>query len=357
MLISTGWPCCRAKKTQWRQLPHFLDTDNHVVKSDIDWNICIICQERKFLIQTFPLSKGTNAGISKVLHCGCIREHVQDDTYKRCSEIVNCLEEKRNQDVFWHRQCYTDFTNKVHIQRLQKRVSDSGKVDKTVLDGTFLSRSSLERMDWSKCIFCQTDLNRVALSQVQTFETSEKVLSKVVNDKEMSCRLAGISDLIAAQENYNLKCNTRYLKKTTQKISEDNEDANVTCFKEVMALLETRLSEGHIYSLKVVWTYYSKRLEQKYHLQPSVYRSNTLKERIQNFLGARVTFLSPLNPSEPHLVVCSNLGETALKHLLKEPNQQWNLDQESCNDELINDVIEDVDLDAELLSWLYRVSV
>lgn len=46
-----------------------------------------------------------------------------------------------------------------------------------------------------------------------------------------------------------------------------------------------------------------------------------------------------------------------MKHLLKEPNQQWNLDQESCNDELINDAIEDVNLDAELLSWLYRVSV
>ena len=43
--------------------------------------------------------------------------------------------------------------------------------------------------------------------------------------------------------------------------------------------------------------------------------------------------------------------------MLKEPNQQWNLDQESRNDELINDAIEDVDLDAELLSWLYRVSV
>lgn len=286
-----------------------------------------------------------------------MREHVQDDTYKHCSEIVNCLEKKGNQDAFWHRQCYTDFTNKGHIQRLQKRVSDSEKADKTVGEGAFLRRSSLERMDWTKCILCQTDPKRVALSQVQTFNTSEKVLNNVVNDKEMSCRLARISDLIAAQGKYHLKCYTRYLKKTTQQISEDDQDANVTSFKEVMAFLETRLSEGHIYSLKAVWTYYSKRLEQKYHLQLSVYRSNTLKERIQNFLGSRDTFLSPLNPSEPHLIVCSNLGETALKHLLTEPNQQWNLDQVSHNDELINDAIEDVDLDAELLSWLYRVSV
>ena len=174
---------------------------------------------------------------------------------------------------------------------------------------------------------------------------------------EMICRLAGISDLIAAEGKYHLKCYTRYLKKSTQKISEDNEDANVRRFKEVMALLEKRLSQGHIYSLKAAWTYYSNRLEQNYHVQPNVYRSNRFKKRIQEFLGGSVAFFPPLSPSEPHLVVSSNLGDTALQHLLKELNQQLNLNQKSSDDELINDAIEDVDLDAELLSWLYRVSV
>lgn len=106
-----------------------------------------------------------------------------------------------------------------------------------------------------------------------------------------------------------------------------------------------------------MWIYYYLELEQNYHLQPGVYRSNRFKERIQDFLSGSVTFLLPLNPSEPHLIVSSNLGDTVLKHLLKEAGQQWDLKQESCDDELINDAIEDVDLDAELLSWLYRVSV
>ncbi|XP_068737963.1 uncharacterized protein [Montipora capricornis] len=56
-------------------------------------------------------------------------------------------------------------------------------------------------------------------------------------------------------------------------------------------------------------------------------------------------------------IVSSKLGDTALQHSLKEPNQQLNLNQKSSDDELINDAIEDVDLHAELLSWLYRVSV
>ena len=53
--------------------------------------------------------------------------------------------------------------------------------------------------DWSKGIFCQTDMRDVALSQVQTFETSEKIPSKAVNDRGVICRLAGISYLIAAE--------------------------------------------------------------------------------------------------------------------------------------------------------------
>jgi len=57
---------------------------------------------------------------------------------------------------------------------------------------------------WNKCIFCQTDMRNVALSQVQTFETLEKILSKAVNDREMICRWAGISDLIAVEGKYHL---------------------------------------------------------------------------------------------------------------------------------------------------------
>lgn len=124
-----------------------------------------------------------------------------------------------------------------------------------------------------------------------------------------------------------------------------------------MTLLQQRLSEGHIYSLKAVWTYYSNRLEQKYQLQSGVYRSNRFKERIQEFLGDTATFVAPLNPSEPHLIVSSNLGEAALRYLLTEPNQQLHAGNDSCDDELRNDAIEDIDLDIELLSWLYWVAV
>ena len=112
-----------------------------------------------------------------------------------------------------------------------------------------------------------------------------------------------------------------------------------------MTLLQQRLSEGHIYSLKAVWTYYSNRLGQKYQLQSGVYRSNRFKDRIQEFLGDTATFVAPLNPFEPHLIASSNLGEAALRCLLTEPNQQLHAGNESCDDELRNAAIEDIDLE------------
>ena len=104
-----------------------------------------------------------------------------------------------------------------------------------------------------------------------------------------------------------------------------------------MTLLHQRLSEGHIYSLKAVWTYFSNKLGQKYQLQSGVYRSNRFKDRIQEFLGNTATFVAPLNPSELHLIVPSNLGEAALHYLLTEPNQQLRAGNQSCDDELRNE--------------------
>ncbi|XP_068719558.1 uncharacterized protein [Montipora capricornis] len=51
------------------------------------------------------------------------------------------------------------------------------------------------------------------------------------------------------------------------------------------------------------------------------------------------------------------VDQKALRYLLTEPNQQLHAGDESCHDELRNDAIEDIDLDVELLSWLYRVAV
>ena len=194
-------------------------------------------------------------------------------------------------------------------------------------------------------------MKKVALNQVHTFQTSQKILLNVASDRELSCRLTGVSDLIAAEGKYHLKCYTHFIRNTERNEQcSETDDAN-RCFEEVMTLLRERLSQGHILSLKAVWTYFSHQLEEKYQLSPGDYRSNRFKERIQAFRGEDIAFVPPLNPSEPHLIVYANLGEAALRSLLTIPIN------ESDDDDLNGDATEDVDLDAELLSWLYRVAV
>ena len=95
----------------------------------------------------------------------------------------------------WHRQCYSEFTNEGHIQRLQKRNYESSSEQK-VPHLSASRRSSMERMDWRKCMFCHTELKKIPLNQIQTFETSAKILRKADLDRELRCRFAGISDLI-----------------------------------------------------------------------------------------------------------------------------------------------------------------
>ena len=332
-----------------------LPLDNNPVDlpGEVDWSKCIICQENKLPKKKFPLSKGSAAGVSRILYCAEIREKYGDDKQKHCSSVVDNLKTKEeNQDVVWHRYCYSDFTSEGHIKRVLKKQESESKPDgKDAPANEPSRRSSVRRIDWSKCIFCQTDVKKVALNQVQTFQTSQKILLNVTSDRELSCRLAGVSDLIAAEGKYHLKCYARFLRNTERNAQcSETDDAN-RCFEEVMTLLRERLSQGHILSLKAVWTYFSHQLEEKYQLSPGDYRSNRFKERIQTFRGEDIAFVPPLNPSEPHLIVYANLGEAALRSLLTIPIN------ESDDDDLNGDATEDVDLDAELLSWLYRVAV
>ena len=332
-----------------------LPLDNNPVDlpGEVDWSKCIISQENKLPKKKFPLSKGSAAGVSRILYCAEIREKYGDDKQKHCSSVVDNLKTKEeNQDVVWHRYCYSDFTSEGHIKRVLKKQESESKPDgKDAPANEPSRRSSVRRIDWSKCIFCQTDVKKVSLNQVQTFQTSQKILLNVASDRELSCRLAGVSDLIAAEGKYHLKCYTHFIRNTERNEQcSETDDAN-RCFEEVMTLLRERLSQGHILSLKAVWTYFSHQLEEKYQLSPGDYRSNRFKERIQAFRGEDIAFVPPLNPSEPHLIVYANLGEAALRSLLTIPIN------ESDDDDLNGDATEDVDLDAELLSWLYRVAV
>ena len=131
----------------------------------------------------------------------------------------------------WHRYCYSDFTSEGHIKRVLKKQESESKPDgKDAPANEPSRRSSVQRIDWSKCICCQTDVKKVALNQVQTFQTSQKILLNVTSDRELSCRLAGVTDLIAAEGKYHLKCYARFLRNTERNAQCSETDDGNRCF-------------------------------------------------------------------------------------------------------------------------------
>ena len=82
-----------------------LPLDNNPVDlpGEVDWSKCIICQENKLPKKKVPLSKGSAAGVSRILHCAEIREKCGGDKQKNYSSIVDIKTKEENQDVVWNR--------------------------------------------------------------------------------------------------------------------------------------------------------------------------------------------------------------------------------------------------------------
>ena len=105
-------------------------------------------------------------------------------------------------------------------------------------------------------MFCQNSLG--ALSQVQTLEASGKILKGSKNNLHLQYRLAGISDLVAAEGKYHLKCYSKFVKQQSSKGNYEEcgnccvWTLNQACFNCVIEELGAGLDKGNIYSVKTV---------------------------------------------------------------------------------------------------------
>ena len=69
-----------------------------------------------------------------------------------------------------------------------------------------MRRSSREHaIDWNLCMFCQ-DTSVGNIHNVSTMELSEKIIGLAQFDLIMRVRMANVSDLVASEGKYHLKC-------------------------------------------------------------------------------------------------------------------------------------------------------
>ena len=184
----------------------------------------------------------------------------------RCEQYAELLNSAINLDsesktLKWHKDCFSSLTSSHHLQRLKSKFDKANAPlpCQTVETSAsrFASRSSLPQMQWDKCMFCQNPGG--VLSQVQTLEASAKILKGSKNHLHLQYCLAGISDLVAAEGKYHLKCYSKFVKQlSTNENSEECGDCglwtlNQACFNSVIEELEAGLEKGNIYSIKTVW--------------------------------------------------------------------------------------------------------
>ena len=164
---------------------------------EIDPEKCLICQTDK----GEKLRSGTPQGIKAVKEAAQERLK-RNDTKNRDSidRVLNCV----ITDLSWHKGCYSWVTSKTLIGRLNVVKEQSSKLERSHNQRRLQSKT--KTIDWGKCLFCQEILDD-SLHSVMSFNTSNAIIEAVKFDHKLSVVLAGVSDLIAAEAKYHLKCN------------------------------------------------------------------------------------------------------------------------------------------------------
>lgn len=140
------------------------------------------------------------------------------------------------------------------------------------------SRQSQESVDWSKCLFCQECISGQKLHNIECFSTSNRILKVVKLDSNLRCLLSGVSDLIATEGKYHLKCYVVTYRKYkesdgNQSMASDSSPQDI-CFYNVMQELKIGLAKGGIFSLITAWERFLEFLKLDFDVDPGPYRSN-----------------------------------------------------------------------------------
>ena len=119
----------------------------------------------------------------------------------------------------------------------------------------------------------------------------------------MHCRLAGISDLVAADARYHLQCYVQFKRKVSNASSSSVQTPRDVCFEKVASEVSNGLVKGDIYTLLDVWERYSSLLSE-FNVDAGTYRNNKtrFKDKLQRLLTGQIEFVPQLNPQQPQLL-------------------------------------------------------
>ena len=210
-----------------------------------------------------------------------LRDTINTETIDR---TLSAFEGKKGEELHWHKSCYAKYTDKGKISRLRRFLdSTNAKPSPSEISASSALRSKTSSTDWELCMFCQdgeTSKKR-SMCSVTTLKMSQQILEGAKCDHDLSLRVAGVNDLIAAEGKYHPNCYKKFMRKVSR--SRDiAKDESGTVLSWLIDELNKSSEQGHISELKEVWLRYcSLAAEQNMDIPPSFRsRMTTFKEHI-----------------------------------------------------------------------------
>ena len=244
---------------------------------DVESRQCLICQSKR----KESICKGTPQGIDTLKQAAQERLNRKDPKQQDSIErILQCSDV----ELVWHRSCYSTFTSRRQIARLNDEIpSPSSSCHRQEEQTAKQLRSTTNNIDWGKCVFCQ-NAKTETLHSIQTFNTSDKIINMARYDHQLNISLAGVHDLIAAEGKYHLKCYRAFSRKAShiQDVVRESDLAMGWLCSE----LQNSASRGHILSLDEVWQYYANLCHETHEEIPNSFisRRSSFKTKVKGFV-------------------------------------------------------------------------
>jgi hypothetical protein len=245
-----------------------------------------------------------------------------DDTAS--ASIIDRILRNEGQDLsstlFYHRKCYSNFTHKGKIDRLKKKNEAPPIATITSPEQSKSSRRSIREhsVDWNKCMFCQNS-EITNMHEVSTMTLSEKIIGLSQYDQVMRVRMSNVSDLMASEGKYHLKCWV-YFQRRMNKVDKSKPESETKdpCLEKICADVLKGLLVGHVYKMGSVWSHYEKSCSNEGVPIPRRYetRRSSFYDDVKRILGDQAGFVRPIDQKAHLLVYSSQTSQLSLAHQL-----------------------------------------
>jgi hypothetical protein len=242
------------------------------------------------------------------------------DNREAISQLEGIIESTDdNISIVWHRTCYSIFTSKQKIDRLQKKCVENNTREPSV-SSPCKTGSHLDKTNWEMCVFCQNQTLKET-SSVMTFNMSEQICEIAKYNYTLRIRLAGVSDLIASEAKYHLACLSAFKRsaENAKTATKETDLAMVWLCQE----LEYSADKGNVIKMSDAWNRYTFLAEKACVNIPAsfVSRRATFRDKLMQIVGDVVECVQSFErgPSDRHtLLIPKKFAHISLSRLCSE---------------------------------------